>query len=342
VVAYDRYSPPHDKGSTHGDTRITRTAYIEGSYYVPLLQETFPLWRELEAATGAELLTLNGLLTIGTPSSESITATLASAREQSLDVRTLDVAEMRKRYPQHIVGDDEVAVFDPQAGFVRPEKAVEAMARGIDLRRNVVVGAVTPSGDGVEVTTESGAERFDAAVIAAGPWVRELVPSLPVMVERQVMVWLAIGADQTFIPDRFPAWLRLEAAEGNIYGFPSLDGRSVKLGGHHGGETATPETVRRSVSDADLDPLRLFVTRHLRGVTRHVVKSAVCLYTNAPDERFIVDVHPDSKHIVVLSPCSGHGFKFAPVMGDIAADLVLDGGTARDISHFSIARFSSD
>ena len=338
VVAYDRHSPPHDRGSTHGDTRITRTAYIEGSFYVPLLQETFPMWRELETSTGAELLTLNGLLTIGTAGSQSITRTLASARDHGLDVRVLENAELRKRYPQHIVSDDEVAVLDPQAGFLRPERVVEAMTRDVDVRRNVVVTKVEPRGDGVVVTADAGTETFDAAVVAAGPWVRELLPWLAVTVERQVMVWLAITADQSFAPDVFPAWLRLEAAEGNIYGFPSLDGRSIKLGGHHGGEAAAPDTVRRAVSDADLDPLRLFVTRHLRGVTRHVVKSAVCLYTNAPDEDFIVDFHPDSKRIAVLSPCSGHGFKFAPVMGDIAADLVLDGGTRRDISHFSIGR----
>lgn len=337
VVAFDRHSPPHDKGSTHGDSRITRLAYLEGAFYVPLLRETFAMWRELEAETGAELLTMTGLLTMGTPRSEQITATLESARQHHLDVHTLEPSDMRKRYPQHIVADDEVAVFDPNAGFVRPERAVEAMTRGVDLRRNTVVTAVEPRGDGVEVVTDDGREHFDGAVIAAGPWVRELVAWLPVTVERQVMVWLAMTADQSFAPDRFPVWLRA-ASEGDMYGFPTLDGRSIKLGGHHGGEAATPDNVRRTVSDADLDPLRLFVTRHLRGVTRHVVKSAVCMYTNSPDEHFIVDLHPDSRRIVVLSPCSGHGFKFSPVMGDVAADLVLDGSTRRDISHFSIAR----
>lgn len=337
VVAYDRHSPPHDKGSTHGDSRITRTAYLEGAFYVPLLRETFGMWRELETETGAELLTMTGLLTIGAPRSEQITATLESAHEHHLDVRTLEAAEMRKRYPQHIVADDEVAVLDPAAGFVRPERAVEAMTRGVDLRRDTVVTRVEPNGDGVDIVAENGRDHFDAAVIAAGPWVRELIEWLPVTVERQVMVWLAITADQPFSPERFPVWLRA-SSEGDMYGFPTLDGRSIKLGGHHGGEAAAPDSVRRSVTDADLDPLRLFVTRHLRGVTRHVVKSAVCMYTNSPDEHFIVDLHPDSKRIVVLSPCSGHGFKFSPVMGDIAADLALEGSTRRDISHFSIAR----
>ena len=340
VVAYDRYSPPHDRGSTHGDSRITRTAYLEGQFYVPLLRETFGMWRDLETESGAELLTLTGLLTIGTPQSDAITATLASAREHHLEVSTLDAADLRKRYPQHIVADDEIAVLDPAAGYVRPERAVDAMTRGVDLRRNTVVTRVEPKGDGVEVVTDEGSDHFDAAVISAGPWVRELLPWLPVTVERQVMVWLAIqSGDESFAPSKFPVWLR-STHDGDMYGFPTLDGRSIKLGGHHGGEGATPDTVRRAVNDADLDPLRLFVTRHLRGVTRHVVRSAVCLYTNSPDEDFIVDLHPESKRIVVLSPCSGHGFKFAPVMGDIAADLALDGKTQRDISHFALARFA--
>jgi sarcosine oxidase len=161
-----------------------------------------------------------------------------------------------------------------------------------------------------------------------------------VTVERQAMVWLSLQSGvEWFAPDRFPVWIREGSAEGDAYGFPSLDGRTIKLGIHHGGDPADPDNVRREVTDADLDPLRLFVTRYLRGVTRHVARSAVCLYTNAPDENFIVDLHPESSRVVVLSPCSGHGFKFAPVIGDIAADLVLDGRTGRDISRFAISRF---
>ena len=340
VVAFDRYSPPHDRGSTHGESRITRTAYLEGEFYVPLLQETFPMWRELEADAGVDLLTMTGLLTIGPSTSQTVEATLASARAHALEVHVLDAAEVRKRYPGHVLADDEVAVLDPQAGFLRPEKAVEAMTRGIELRRNMTVTGIKPREEGVEVQTANGRESFDAAVLSAGPWMRELMPKLPLTVERQVMVWLAVQSGvESFAPARFPPWLREGTAEGDVYGFPSLDGRSIKLGRHHGGEAVTPETVRRAVTDADLDPLRLFVTKYLRGVTRHVVRSATCLYTNTPDESFIVDVHPESARVAVLSVCSGHGFKFAPVMGDIAADLLLDGGTRRDISRFSMARF---
>lgn len=341
VVCFDRYSPPHDLGSTHGESRVTRTAYIEGSWYVPLLQETFPMWRELEAETKQQLLTLTGLLLIGEQDAHAVTASRAAAREHGLDVRILDSSELRKRYPGHIVADGEIAVFDPQAGYLRLEAVMSAMTQNLKVHRNTQVTRVEPKNDGVEVSTAKGTEKFDAAVIATGPWMHELVPFLPLKVERQVLVWLAIqsGADW-FGPDRFPVWLREGTPQGDVYGLPSLDGRSIKIARHHGGEATDPDKVRRSATDADLDPLRLFVTKYLNGVTRHVTRSAVCMYTNTPDQHFAIGLHPESSRMVVVSACSGHGFKFAPVVGDIAADLVLDGGTSRDISHFSLQRFT--
>src|SRR6266566_2181275 len=167
VVCFDRYSPPHDLGSTHGESRVTRTAYFEGPWYVPLLKETFGMWRELEAESKQQLLTLTGLLMIGAPDSEAVVASQAAAKEHGLEIKVLDASELRRRYPGHTVGD------------------------------------------GVEVTTAQGPEMFDAAVIATGPWMSELVSFLPLKVERQVLVWLAIqsGADE-FNPDRFPVWIR--------------------------------------------------------------------------------------------------------------------------------------
>jgi len=154
VVAFDRFSPPHERGSTLGESRITRTAYMEGAFYVPLLRESFPLWRELERSSGEQLLTITGLLTIGPPDSEAIAATQATAREQKLETHVIEAAEMRKRYPGHIVADGEVGLLDPQAGFLRPERAVEAMARGVDVRRDTAVTAIEFRADGVDVMTE--------------------------------------------------------------------------------------------------------------------------------------------------------------------------------------------
>lgn len=345
VVCFDRHSPPHSFGSSHGESRITRTAYFEGAWYVPLLQESFPLWRELENVTGAQLLTLTGALMIGSPSAEAVTGALGAAITHGLDVHLLNADELRHRYPGHVTRAGDVAVLDVQAGFIRPEAAVEAMidrlmALGGEVRRGVVIKDVSGRAGGVDVTTAETRESFDAVVIAAGPWMSELV-ALPLTVERQVLAWLEIetGADW-FTPDRFPVFIRQTNGLGDIYGVPTLDGVSIKIARHHDGDTTDPDHVRRDVTDADLDPLRTFASTYLHGVGTRATRTAVCMYTNTPDRQFVIDLHPDDSRVVVISACSGHGFKFAPVVGDIATDLVCDGRTSRDISRFSVARFA--
>ena len=347
VVCFDRHSPPHAFGSTHGESRITRTAYFEGPWYVPLLQETFPLWRELEAASGAELLTVTGALMIGPPSAEAVTGALAAAADLGLDVRLLKADEIRKAYPGHIVGNRDVAVLDAQAGFLRPEAAVTAMigrveAFGGEIRREVVVSAVNPHPDGVEVVTAEAREKFDAVVIAAGPWMHELVDWLPLTVERQVMAWFAIDqkVETALTPGKFPVFIRQSHDTGDVYGFPTLDGVSLKIARHHEGDATDPHHVQREVSDKELDPLRHYVRTRLHGVTQRVVRAVTCMYTNTPDGHFAIGLHPEDSRVVVLSACSGHGFKFAPVIGAIAADLACDGETRRDISHFAVTRFA--
>jgi sarcosine oxidase len=367
VVCFDRHSPPHTLGSSHGESRITRTAYFEGPWYVPLLQESFPLWRELEAATGTDLLTLTGALMIGPPSAEAVSGALAAAANHGLDVRLLKADDVRQKYPGHILGNHDVAVLDAQAGFIRPEAAVAAMigrieALGGEIRRGAVVSAVNhASADAVEIVTDGAREAFDAVVIAAGPWTHELVDWLPLSVERQVLAWFAVEPNAGRLapadakagrlappdakagwltPKRFPVFIRQAEGLGYIYGFPTLDGVSVKIALHHQGEATDPEHVQRDVKDGELEPLRRYVKTRLRGVTQRVVRTATCLYTNTPDRHFAIGLHPEDPRVTVLSPCSGHGFKFAPVIGDIAADLVSDGRTSRDISRFSLTRFS--
>jgi sarcosine oxidase len=345
VVCFDRHSPPHALGSSHGESRITRTAYFEGPWYVPLLQETFPMWRELGQDAGAELLTLTGALMIGEPSAKVVRGALAAASEHGLDARRLNADELRRGYPGHVVDPGDVAVLDAQAGFIRPEAAVTAMidrltALGGEIRRGAVVTEVSSRSHGVEVATAAGVDKFDAVVVAAGAWTNELVP-LPLTVERQVLAWLAIekGADW-LTPDRFPVFFHETDDLGDIYGFPTLDGVSVKIARHHDGEAADPEALRRDVTEDELAPLRRFARTRLRGVGERVTRTAVCMYTNTPDGHFAIDRHPDDPRIVVISACSGHGFKFAPVIGDIAADLVCEGRTSRDIARFALARFA--
>lgn len=331
VICFDRLSPPHASGSSHGESRIIRTAYFEGSWYVPLLQEVFPLWRELEAATGREILTMTGALMIGDESSAAVSGALDSAREHDLDVERLDTDQLRRRYPGHVVREGEVAVLDRQGGILRPEAAVEAMLSLVPtVERNTIIESV-----------DELLGSFDAVVVAAGPWTSALIDWLPLQVERQAHAWLAIDGDAELLaPERFPVFIRETHDLGDVYGFPTLDGISVKVARHHLGEPTDADHIRREVDDADIEPLRRVAATYLHGVGDRVTRTVTCMYTNTPDGHFVIDFSPTDQRVVVISACSGHGFKFAPIMGDIAADLVCDGVTARDIARFSARRFS--
>jgi sarcosine oxidase len=332
VVCFDRFSPPHAHGSSHGESRIIRTAYFEGAWYVPLVQEAFGLWRELESVSGAQLLRMTGALMIGTESSAAVRGSLASAKQHDLDVELLGPAEMRRRYRGHVVRDDDVAVLDKQAGILNPEGAVKAMlSQAPAVQRDRRIGSV-----------DDLLGEFDSVVVAAGPWTPELIDWIPLKIERQAHVWLSIARDADwFAPDRCPVFIRQTTDFGDVYGFPTLDGASIKVGRHHDGDYTDPDHIRRRVDEVDVDPLRLMAATYLRGVSGNVRRTLTCMYTNTPDHHFVIDFSPRDRRVVVLSPCSGHGFKFAPVIGDIAADLVCDGTTRRDISRFSAARFSA-
>jgi sarcosine oxidase len=331
VVCFDRYSPPHANGSSHGESRIIRTAYFEGSWYVPLLQEVFPMWQELEKLSGTRLLTMTGALYIGDKNAEAVVGAQASAREHGLDIDVLDATAVRRRYPGHILGEDQVAVLDRQAGFLNPEGAVIAMLKQVpDVR-----------GDHRIESVEALLSDFDSVIVAAGPWTPELISWVPLRIERQVHVWFAIARDADWLlPERFPVFIRQSEQFGDVYGFPTLDGLSVKVGRHHAGDFTTPENIKRRVDEFDVDPLRLMAATFMRGVSGHVMRTLTCMYTNTPDHDFVIDFSPRDKRVLVISACSGHGFKFAPVIGDIAADLVCDGGTRHEISRFSVARFA--
>jgi sarcosine oxidase len=331
VIGFEQFRPGHDRGSSHGDTRIFRTAYFESPEYVPLLQRAGRLWRQLEEESGAKLLTMTGGLAIGPPEGELVAGVLASARENQLAYRLLDPSEMGRLYPQHRLDAGDVAVLDEQAGFLRPELAVAAAASraealGARLMSETRVTSVDASNGDVVLETSRGRFAAERALVAAGPWTSKLLPELGLRleVERQVMAWLAVDDPTSFAPSRFPIFIREVAAGRFRYGFPSTDGRSIKIAVHHEGAGADPDSIDREVGDADLLPIRDFAREQLHGVTPEVVDARVCLYTNTQDERFIAMSPLDQAGVTVLSACSGHGFKFAPVMGDLMADLILE------------------
>jgi sarcosine oxidase len=346
VLGLEQFAPGHDRGSGHGDSRMIRTAYFEGPEYVPLVRAAFPLWRELEAESAAELLTMTGGLMIGRPGGALVTGALRSAREHGLARELLEPAQVAGRFAHHRLAPDEVALWEEGAGVLRPERAIRAAAEraralGAALVTGARVTAIEAGDGGVTVHAGGAVHRGRHLVVCAGPWLGGLLPGpgLPLEVERQVMAWFPAPDPAPFAPERFPVFIRERAGRPAGYGLPSLDGATVKVGLHHGGRRADPDALDREVTGADVAPLAALVEETLRGLVPRPARAAVCMYTNTPDEHFVVGSAPGLPGVTVLGGFSGHGFKFAPVMGEIAADLALEGGTEHPIAGFSPLRF---
>jgi sarcosine oxidase len=347
VAGIDGFAPGHDRGSSHGATRVIRLGYFEHPSYVPLVRSAYPLWRELEAWSGEPLLTVTGIVEIGAPGSALVAGTLQSARQHGLPHEILDAATVMKRFPPFRVPDDFTGVFQPDGGVLRAEPAVaafQAVARdaGADLRFAERTLAVTADGDAVRVTTQRGELRAGGAIVAAGPWLPSLLPHLavPVRMTRQVLAWFApVRRARQFAARCFPVFL-LHNSNGVFYGFPA-DATGVKVAKHHHlDEAVDPDHCDRSVSTADEAVIRAMLKAHLPDADGALRAARTCLYTMTPDGDFILDRLPESPRIIVASPCSGHGFKFAPVIGEILADLAVTGRTDYDISRFSLKRFA--
>lgn len=345
AVGVDRFSPPHDQGSTHGESRIIRTAYFEDPAYLPLVRRAFELWRELEPRSGEQLLTMTGAVMIGHADSAVVQGSLRTAREHALPHRLLRGADAAQRLPQHRLDPDDVVFEEEGGGVLRPEPAVAAMLRlAVELGATVMTDRSVRTVEqrahaGVRLHLDDG-ETLEArsAVVCAGPWTGRLLPDFPVplRVERQVNAWFAVERAQDFSPAAFPVFIRELPGGHFVYGLPGLDGATVKLAVHHEGPTVDPDDVPRHISDDDLRPLRDHAAERLHGVRPEPVRAITCLYTNTPDERFVVDTMPGMPDVVVVSACSGHGFKFAPAVGDAAARLALSGSAGTEMQPFRL------
>lgn len=336
VIGFDRFEPPHNMGSSHGQSRIIRSAYYEGPGYVPLVRESFELWRQLERESDESLLTMTGALMIGPPQSELVSGSLLSAREWGLEHEVLQPADVHRRFPRYRLRDDEIAVYDIAAGYVRPEKGVAAA-----LDRARALGAEIHTGMAVE-DLDTARWRAKHVIVSAGAWnASGLLPELEMDLEvtRQCMVWFRPRTLELHTSEAAPVFVHgTHGSAIHAYGFPSVDGETVKIGvsGDHGPEN--PDAIDRVVHDDDLAPAVRYVQSALPDLDPTPVRSVICLQENSPDRHFVIGTLPSS--VTVLAGFSGHGFKFAPVIGDVAADLALDGGTKRPIEQFAPNRFA--
>ena len=360
VLGLDQFSPPHDSGSSHGESRIIRQAIGEGEEYVPLVLRSYELWRDIENETGKTLLTITGGLTLESQNSEAVMHGRRDFLDQAIrcaekfDIRheILDTADIRKRYPQFAV-TDERAYFEYETGFLRPELCIEAqlhLARkhGAVVQTNETVVSVESRGDsGVTVETSRGAYSAEKVIIAAGPWITRFLPPAYAdlfKVSRQVMYWFDIREDcrPTFAPPGFPIfiWIFGKGGEFGFYGFPTLDGKTIKIATEQFTATTNPDHVQRAVSmEEEQSMYKDYVQGRLSGISDRCAAAASCLYTVTPDANFVIDVHPDIDRIIIASPCSGHGFKHSAAIGEALAEQVIDGKSQIDISSFSMKRF---
>lgn len=346
VLGLDRFAPPHDRGSSHGATRIIRLGYFEHPSYVPLLRRAYALWRELESESGRRLLTITGIAEIGPPDGALVSGTLAASRMHDLPHEVLDAHELMRRIPAFAVPHDYAAVLQADGGFLAAETAVEtqlaaALANGAEIRTGITVRGIEPRGGYVRIVLDDGEIDAGTAIVAAGAWTAKLLPdfTLPLRATREVLGWFAPADAARVALGALPVFL-LESAHGIHYGFPQIDARGVKIAKHHhAGETADADHYDRQVHPADEALIRAGVAAHLPAANGPLREAQTCLYTMTPDGDFLIDRLPGAENVIVASPCSGHGFKFAPVIGEILAGLALTGETPHDISRFRLGRF---
>lgn len=348
VLGLEQLTPANRMGSSHGDSRIIREMYFEHPLYVPLVQRAYDLWSELEKESGKSLMTINGGLMIGPADGAIVRGTIRSATEHNLPYETLNAAETHGRYGAFDLAEELVAVVDPRAGFLDPEACVEAhvdlaRAAGADTHYDEAVLSWAPDGDGVRVTTKMGDYYADFLVIAAGPWNGHLLRDLELSltIERQVVFWLEPEESAMYDSARFPIYAYEYKADHICYGFPRLP-RGVKASVMHSGEVVSDvERVRRSVDDDEVDPLRAALRPVVPGLAGAPVReNATCVFTNTPDHDFLIDFHPAYAHVLISSPCSGHGFKFSSAIGELQADLLMGHKPRFDISPFRLDRIS--
>lgn len=351
VIGFDTHRPPHTFGSSHGGTRIIRQAYSEGTFYVPLMQRSYELWEELQQRCGKQVYSITGGVSIGDTRGKGTRGIQESARLYDLPIELLSPAEITSRFPLLKPHTDMEGAFDPRAGAIFPEIAVqahldEAVKAGAELHFDEPVTSWRPDRHGGNVTIQAKSGTFEARqlVFTAGAWLPELVSKLklPMWIERQVLFWFEPRANaDAFRPENMGnhSW---EYEPGHAFYAQPDYGDGVKVALHHDGLSANPDQLDRVVSASDENALREQLERFIPDLNGKLLNSAVCMYTDTPDLHFLIDFHPGHRNILLISPCSGHGFKFSAVTGEIVADMVTEGRSKFDLSPFNVQRLLTE
>jgi sarcosine oxidase len=345
VLGLERFGVPHSMGSSHGHTRIIRLAYYEHPSYVLLLRRAYELWREIQSIAGEQLLYITGSIDAGPEESWVFKGSWESCRLHDLPHEVLTGAELRRRYPGYHLPPQHLALLQPEGGFLTPERCIisyvmAAQSLGAEIHGHEKVLEWGPLDGGVRVRTDRDTYEADKLVVTAGAWNGELLDVLGGLAvpERQVLAWLQPTRPEYFRPDTFPVF-NLLVDEGRFYGFPVFGVPGFKFGKyHHLEEETDPDEMDREAHDYDERLLRDFAERYFPDGCGPTMDLQTCMFTNTEDNHFVIDVHPDYPQVSFASPCSGHGFKFASVVGEIMADLAEKGLTRHDVSLFGLDR----
>ncbi|CAM4414349.1 Monomeric sarcosine oxidase [Mycobacterium basiliense] len=346
VLGLERHEPAHDKGSSHGGSRIIRQSYFEDPGYVPLLLRAYELWEKLAVDAGRDVYRLTGGLFVGPPDCLTVSGSLRASLEWGLPHELLDAAEITARFPNFTPQPEDIALYEAKAGIARPELTVRAhldLAEkfGATMQFTERVLDWKQTTDGVRVTTDRSVYTAERLVICPGAWAPQLLGQLgvPIRVERQVMYWLdPVGGASRFIDH--PIFINENASGAQIYGFPAIDGPhgGVKVAFFRKGIDCTPDTIDRSVQALEINEMTARVTELLPALAGPCLRAVTCMYSTTPDQHFVIAPHPHCAHVIVACGFSGHGFKFVPVVGEILADLATEGVTAQPISLFDPQR----
>lgn len=347
VLGIEQFDIPHALGSSHGQSRMIRLAYYEHPDYVPLLRRAYELWDVLERESGQKLLHLTGGLYMGRPQGDVVSGALGAARLHGLEHELLSHGELARRFPMFRLPEDHVGVWEPQAGFLEPEKVIAAYAQGAlmasaELHGREAVVEWGKSGQGVFVRTDRA--RYEAArvIFSSGAWSGKLLGELGVKlrVTRQPMAWFAPRRPELFGLGKFSVW-GIEQPDGSLaYGFPIMPGfPGLKLARHGVGMDADADTVQRGMLPRDEQECREIINRYLPDADGPLLAMRICMYTYSPDSHFIIDRHPGNDRAYIACGFSGHGFKFASVMGEVLADLATAGATRLPIGFLGLSRF---
>ncbi len=356
VLGIDRFSPPHDHGSSHGETRITRLACGEGAVYTQFARRSHDIWRELERESGQSLLSQNGLLVISGPGERAsahgnpafLDTTIQAACENHVPHEVLSHDDLERRFPAFKVTSEDRAYYEPEAGFLFPETCVRiqldlAARHGATIYTHETMQQFRSQSGGVEIVTDRAIYSADRMVLTAGPWLPALLPSRAhhFAVRRQVLLWFALADGEPsarYQPETFPVFYWQLPRRQSLYGFPWIGGGepAIKVATEQYDTTTTPETVDRKVSPEEIAAIHAdYVADFMPGISNRCVKSATCLYTCTEDTHFVVDTLPEDRRVIVASPCSGHGFKHSAAIGEAIAEVATRGHT----THVSLDPF---